>query len=258
MGRDRALQRYRRLYALLLRLYPAAFRRRFARPMEQTFHDLCRERRAAGRGPWIFVLGLFAETFVGILRERTAQVMPPRKNLLRVMLVTAALLAVPLVAMRFTDDVNWSVADFVVAAAVLLGAGLGFELVARRARSHAYRLATALAFGAALLLIWINLAVGLIGSADNPANGLYLGVLLVAILGGLIARLRPRKMSRALYLTALAQALVPVIAFLLWRPLDPGGAGVVGVFLLNAGFVVLFLGSGILFGAAADAEPERG
>ena len=47
-----------------------------------------------------------------------------------------------------------------------------------------------------LLLIWMNLAVVLIGSENNPANLLYLGVLCIAILGAFIARLQPRGSCR--------------------------------------------------------------
>jgi hypothetical protein len=46
MADERATQCYRWLYAKLLRFYPESFRRRFAEGMEQTFHDLCRERQA--------------------------------------------------------------------------------------------------------------------------------------------------------------------------------------------------------------------
>jgi hypothetical protein len=39
-----------------------------------------------------------------------------------------------------------------------------------------------LAVGTALFLVWSNLAVGLIGSENNPANMMYLGVLAVFLL----------------------------------------------------------------------------
>lgn len=253
MRTDRGLRRYRRLYAALLRLYPEPFRGRFAAGMEQTFHDLCREQRAAGRGLFAFALGLFVETSAGILRERTTVLMPPRRNVIRLTLITAAVLLVPLVASRFTDGVDWTAFDYVAAGVLLFGTGLGFEIVARRGQGTAYRLASGVAFAAGLMLVWANLAVGLIGSEDNPANALYLGVLCIAVAGAGLARLRPRAMARALYATAAAQALVPVVALLIFRPLDPGAAGLVGVFMINAFFVTLFALSGILFGVAGEA-----
>jgi hypothetical protein len=75
-----------------------------------------------------------------------------------------------------------------------------------------YRAAVGVAVVAAFILVWINLAVGLIGSEDDPANLMYGGVLAVAIIGALIARFRPHGMARAMDAMALAQALVGVIA----------------------------------------------
>lgn len=59
----------RRWYAKLLRLYPRNYRERMGESMEQTFNDLCRERRDAGEGLFGFVLWTFADTFIGIIRE---------------------------------------------------------------------------------------------------------------------------------------------------------------------------------------------
>lgn len=259
MTDDRATKRYRKLYARLLRLYPETFRSRFAESMEQTFHDLCREHQATESGRFTFPLGLFAETLAGILRERSAQIMPPRRNIIRLALITASILSVPLVGMRFSNEVDWSLFDFVVAGALLFGAGLAFELVARKSGNVAYRVATGLACATALLLIWINLAVGLIGSEDNPANGLYLGVLMVGGVGAATARLRPQGMARALFATAVAQAVVPVLAIVI-RKLPVADqdelAGLIGVLFLNTIFVLLFAASAVLFRRAGDTEPK--
>jgi len=172
------------------------------------------------------------------------------KSILSIALATGLLLLVPLVAMQFTDEVVWDLTDFAVAGALLFGAGLTYELVARKAGNVAHRGAVGLAMVTALILIWMNLAVGLIGSEDNPANLLYIGVLAVGIAGSILARFRPHGMARALFATALAQALVPVIALIIWKPpLTPGEEllGVLGVFAINAFFAVLFVGSALLF-----------
>ena len=97
--------------------------------------------------------------------------------------------------------------------------------------------------GTALLLVWINLAVGIIGSEDNPVNLLYFWVLFIGIIGATIARLRPQGMARALFVTAFAQALVPVIVLIIGE--SPARSmqeppGVSGVLLLNAFFAILF------------------
>jgi hypothetical protein len=87
-----------------------------------------------------------------------------------------------------------------------------YELAARMTGNSAYRAAVGVAVAAAFILVWMNLAVGIIGTEDNPANLMYGGVLAVGIIGALIARFQPDGMARALFATALAQALVAVRA----------------------------------------------
>jgi hypothetical protein len=108
----------------------------------------------------------------------------------------------------------------------------------------------------------MNGAVGLIGSEDNPANLMYLGVVVVAVIATLIARFEARAMSVAMSVTACAQALVPVIALLIWRPgvaTPDEFLGVFKVFVLNSFFVVLWIGSAILFRRASRlGQPNPG
>lgn len=84
-----------------------------------------------------------------------------RSTLVRTALVTAALLAVPLVAMQFTAEVNWGPGDFVVAGVLLFGAGMLYALAARLASGKAQRVALALSVAAGLALVWAELAVGI-------------------------------------------------------------------------------------------------
>ena len=179
------------------------------------------------------------------------------KNIIRIALATAFILLLPLLAMQITDEVVWDLVDFAVAGALLFGTGLTYELIARKVRKPgnvAYRFAVGVALATALILVWMNLAVGLIGNEENPANLLYGGVLAVGIFGAIIARLQPHGMARALYATALAQALVPVIALIIWkRQVSSVEAffGMLGVFGVNAFFVMLFVGSALLFRRAS-------
>lgn len=186
MATDRAIGRYRRWYARLLRLFPRPYHERFGEPMEQTFTDLCRERRDANRGLHGFALGTFAETSAGIMRENMTHIVQNRK-MLRWVLATALLLLVPLVAMLLqirvldpggsAEAVNWGPLDFVLAGVLLPGTGFLYELATRQAGHVTHRIAVGIAVAAALLLVWINLAVGMIGDEANPANLLYVGVL---------------------------------------------------------------------------------
>lgn len=156
--------------------------------------------------------------------------------------MAALMLLLPLVAMQFTDEVNWSVADFAVFGAMLAAAGGAFELAARMTRNAPYRTAVGVALAAAFLLVWANGAVGIIGSEDNPANLMFGGVLAVGLAGAAVARFRPRGMARALVATAVAQALVAVIAAV---------AGLGYIFVATAFFGALWLASAWLFRRAA-------
>jgi hypothetical protein len=140
------------------------------------------------------------------------------QSILRVALGTAALLLIPLTAKLLLTDMAWTLSDFVAAGILLFGAGLTFTLVTRLSTNAAYRLGAGVAVAAGLLLIWINLAVGFIGSEENPANLLYGGVLAVAAAGALVARFRPLGMSRAMFAAALTQFLVPLVAAAIWKP----------------------------------------
>jgi len=101
-----------------------------------------------------------------------------------------------------------------------------------------------MAIAAAFLSIWINLAVGIIGSEDDPANLIYLAVIAIAAAGTILAGFRPLGMARAMLGAAIAQGLAflaPLIAGL-------GFTGPITVF-----FVVLWLLSAWLFRRAAGA-----
>ena len=90
--------------------------------------------------------------------------MMQNKRLAGIVLTVALLLLIPFIAMQFTDEVKWSLFDFVVAGALLLGTGLLCELVIRKVNKIEYRIVLCGALLVALLLIWLELAVGIFGT----------------------------------------------------------------------------------------------
>lgn len=178
-----------------------------------------------------------------------------RKSVLQVAFVTAVLLLIPLVAMQFSEEVNWTSMDFAVAGFLLFGSGMAYVLIARSTTVFAGRAAGCIAAAAALMLIWVNLAVGIIGSENNPANLMYAGVVAVEIIGIAVARLRPRGMAYALFATAVAQTLVAQIALVggLGATQPPGQ---LGILVLNGFFVALFAASAWLFRRASRTQPR--
>jgi hypothetical protein len=83
------------------------------------------------------------------------------KRLFGIGLTVVLLLLIPLIAMQFTDEVKWTLLDFVVAAVLLLGVGLMCELVLRKVNKIGLRIALCVAILTALLFIWLELAVGI-------------------------------------------------------------------------------------------------
>jgi hypothetical protein len=93
-----------------------------------------------------------------------------RRSAVRVALGVALILSLPLVAMQFTDEVVWSLADFVLAGALLAVIGVALELAARRTGN----IAAAVAIGA------LGVTAGLLGEADDAPGLVLLGFLLIA------------------------------------------------------------------------------
>jgi peptidoglycan/LPS O-acetylase OafA/YrhL len=93
----------------------------------------------------------------------------------------ALLLLAPAVAMRFTDEVNWTALDFAVFGALLLAALGAFELGLRRARDTSGRVVVAVVVGAAFLLAWAQGAVGVFGAGRGLAGPAFAGVVATVI-----------------------------------------------------------------------------
>jgi hypothetical protein len=238
-----------------LRAYPRELRDGYGEEMARCFRDLCREELEDGG-----VLGLAAlwahtlpELFYTALKERSTMLARNAyRSVVGVALATAFILLIPFLAAP-----AWTLTDFVTAGALIFGTGLTYELAARKAGNIAYRFAVGVALAAAFILVWINLAVGIIGDSGDLANSMYVGVLAVGIIGAIVARFRPHGMARALFATALAQALVAVIALIFG--LGSGSPpGVLGILILNGFFVALFVGSALLFRYAARERTPAG
>ncbi len=159
-----------------------------------------------------------------------------------------ALLLLPVVAMQFTTEVNWTGSDFVVMGVMLLTVCLAYEIAARIARSNAYMVAAGMAVGGAFLTIWANLAVGIIGSEDNPANEIFFWVIAVELAGALLVLFRARGMAWVMAITALAQLAVCLYAWM---------AGLGYVFVFTGVMCALWLASARLFREAARLQVKR-
>lgn len=128
--------------------------------------------------------------------------------------LAAGLLLLPAVAIQFENGVDWTAGDFVFAGILFGIVGGLFELAARASRNLAYRMAVVVAVACPFLQLWITLAVGIIGSEDNPANWTYLAMVLMAISVSLVAMGEARLMGRAMLAMAGMQALFSALHLL--------------------------------------------
>lgn len=159
----------------------------------------------------------------------------------------AVLLSIPLLA-----GFPWTLSDYIVMGAMLGIAGLVVELAVRASGNIAYRFGALLAVAASFLLIWVNLAVGILGSEDNPANLMFFAIVLLAAVGSALVRFRARGMAKVMLAAAIGQLLACVIGF--GAELGaPGNRGLYEAALGTVLFVPMWLISAGLFARAAEA-----
>jgi hypothetical protein len=172
---------------------------------------------------------------------------------------TVLLLSIPLLRSLFVSGWDWDVRVFLLVGAVgtlLFSMGLPCQMVIRNLGTTVYRVAVGVALVTAFVLVWGNF----VQAADdvNPAAMMYLVVPLVGIVGAATARFQPNGMARALFVTALAQALVLAIALSRNPPVTSWTAPVWRGFGGNAVFFMLFVGSALLFRKARHGESVPG
>jgi hypothetical protein len=232
---------------MLLRLYPRPFREQFAEGMAQTFRDLCREHADAGRRPFGLALWIFCETLGGIIMENIMRRNQLGKTMLRVALVSLALLMVPLVASRVVEGWHWNAGSFVMVYVLFFGTGMAYAVIARKMGAWSYKAGVGVALIAGFALGWSNMVH--VADSENPANLVYYSVLAIGGVGACLARLEARGLARTLFAMAATLALIAVML--------PSGAPPYLARNMAIGhgvYVVLFIASGLLFRHANLAE----
>jgi hypothetical protein len=181
-------ERIAELVARWVRFYtrnlPQAIAQRRIDEIDADLHDHIAHERAHGTNDRRIAVSIAARMLRGLAadvswrRQTIAHPSTPKEvkkmsksAYRRIALATAFILLLPLVAMQITDEVDWGVADFVFAGALLAGTGLLLELAARKAGNILYP-AAATAIGVAAIVL---------GEADDaPGLMLFGGLLIVA------------------------------------------------------------------------------
>ena len=161
--------------------------------------------------------------------------------------MAAALLALPAIAMQFSDEVDWTTGDFVVAGGLLLLTGLAAEGGLRLARSWSHLAGFAIATFTALFTVWSNLAVGIIGDEGEPVNLGFFVLLAAALVAGAAFGFRARAMALIAGTLAAGQVVLGFVAMATM----PGHAVEWGVLAM---FALMWLAAAIAFNHHATAS----
>lgn len=178
------------------------------------------------------------------------------RSLTIVALVTGMILLIPLIAMQYTVEVNWSIGDFIVMGILLFGTGAAFVILTAYSNNAIYKVAMLFAVGSTFLMIWSNLAVGLIGSGAHAGNLMYAAVILVGLVGTFLSRFTTRGMERTMFAMAFTFVLIAIIALATNMQAYPGSSvkEIIGV---NGFFAILFTIAGMLFRFVAIEEAKQ-
>jgi hypothetical protein len=83
------------------------------------------------------------------------------KRLLIFIIISLTILVIPLLAMQFTDEVNWTLGDFMMAALLLGTTAILSDLVLRKINNKMFRITILVLVLLCLIIIWAQLAVGI-------------------------------------------------------------------------------------------------
>lgn len=198
MTPERAAALVARWVRLYTRGLPADRAERRVGEIQADLHDHLRHERAHGTSEARIARSLLARMLRGLpadaawrhaslrssTREHPMTTSPLRRSAIRVALITATILLIPLIANVTQDGPGWSVPDFVMGAVLLFGTGMLLELVGRNPRSVPVRAA----------IVVIGLAAIVLGEMDDAPGLMLFGGL--AILGTLALSARTLQRSR--------------------------------------------------------------
>jgi hypothetical protein len=83
---------------------------------------------------------------------------------IKILQMVGLLLIIPLIAMQLTDEVEWSLFDFIIMGTLLLITGLMGEIIFKKVKKYKHRVILYVVVSITFLLIWAELAVGILGT----------------------------------------------------------------------------------------------
>jgi len=86
------------------------------------------------------------------------------KGIIIVLIVAALILLIPLIAMQYTDEVDWSALDFVIAYILLAAVGLSVYFISKLIKKPKRKWLIIAVIILLFVLVWTELAVGIFGT----------------------------------------------------------------------------------------------
>jgi len=87
-----------------------------------------------------------------------------KRTFKKTLFVGIALLLIPLFAMLFTEEVNWTLGDFAMAAILIAVTSLLISMIDHLVKNNRSRMILIFGLAIFILLVWAELAVGIFGS----------------------------------------------------------------------------------------------
>lgn len=87
-----------------------------------------------------------------------------KKRTTIILSIASLLLLLPLVAMQFTEEVDWNAFDFVIAAILLYGTGIAIDFALEKLKGKTSKILIPVLLFLILLLVWAELGVGIFGT----------------------------------------------------------------------------------------------
>jgi hypothetical protein len=98
------------------------------------------------------------------MKKEQSVTITPKRRLCIILVAVPLLLCIPLIAMQFCENVNWTLFDFMIAGILLLSAGMILELILRKIKVTKRKIIAIAVLFLVLFLIWAELAVGIFGT----------------------------------------------------------------------------------------------
>ena len=84
--------------------------------------------------------------------------------MIKILYIVGTILLIPFIAMQLTNEVNWSLFDFIIMGAMLTITGLLGEIIFKKVKKYKHRVTLYVVVAIIFLLIWAELAVGIFGT----------------------------------------------------------------------------------------------